>query len=95
MTNQSPTPEQMLELAKICEPDKEWVLIGEDVYRAAGNYLHYKYTPHTDNPAQLMQVVFTLAKKVDGWEIMEYSLTQHLAAKDKKAILNLAVEVLL
>jgi hypothetical protein len=69
MTN--PTPEQMLELAKIVEPDKKWFLEGGSVYCYSKNKHPALslakclkiYKPHIDNDAQLMQVVFALWNK--------------------------------
>lgn len=94
-----PTPEQMLKLAQIVEPDKDWFVLAETFNEGdqiVYQYEHdiYRFDPE-NNPAQLMQVVFAIANKVDGWEIQGYSLIQHLAAKDVDWIIRQAIEVLL
>jgi hypothetical protein len=108
MTN--PTPEQMLELAKICEPDKNWTLCNfkRDVFsvNSLGNVGFYD---PLNNEAQLMEVVFALAnigvafilesnilnKHKASQGMIDGSATTAEASTPQQAILNLAVEVLL
>ena len=104
-TNQEITPEQILKLAQICEPDKKWQLVHGEVFAIYvqkfkdenGEIHSHKRKTIFDplnNPAQLMQVVFAIANKVGGWKSEERSLIQHLVAKDADGIINLAIEVL-
>lgn len=92
MTN--PTPEQMLGLAKICEPDKRWELSPDG---SVVNEFHRYYDPTKESFTanyELMQVVFTVARECKTINQVT-KLHDLLEMRNAIGILNLAIEVLL
>ena len=106
MTN--PTPKQMLELAKICEPDKGWKL---DKNGNIINKFHRCYNPLKEGSFtanhELLKMIFALLDKgcnFNAWDnedgsggaYLDTGIERYSKAKTKQqAILNLAVEALL
>jgi hypothetical protein len=102
----NPTPEQMLKLTKICEPDIEWEIVdinldgkGDKPTVFWGDEYECRVFSPLNNDAQLMQVVFAVAKKINHpdreWSAKRVILIDALSQKNQQAILSLAVEVLL
>jgi len=96
MTN--PSPEQLLSLAKICEPDKEWKVIAkgfEVAWFTGREFVHYEpFRGTVRGKAQLMQVVFTFfAANPSRKQLLMFELS--MVARDVDAIIRLAIEVLL
>lgn len=96
MTNQL-TPQQLLEIARAVEHEKDWQFINDKI-RDASRYLAYsgEYEPHKPTErgqAQLMRVVFAVARKCKSIQQVT-KLHDLLEMKDLNGLLILAHEVL-
>lgn len=90
-----PTPEKLLELANIVEPHRSWEISCNRVLDVEDdkNPWPYTFVPHIGNDAQLMKVVFALARKCKTiYQVTK--LHDKFEMQDRKAIVNLAIEVL-
>lgn len=94
MTNQ-PTPQQLLEIARVVEPEKVWRIESYGVVGVSDKSPAVLYQPFEEidrGQAQLMKVVFAAAKKTEG--VQDYKLLFALSHDDIEGLLNLAHEVL-
>lgn len=93
----NPTPEQLLAIAKICEPDVKWVVGKDGEVVLYGELKVVDVFDPLNDLAQLMQVVFAIAKKLNDTDNGDHivRLYNALHEENKQSIISLAIEVLL